>query len=68
MKIGDIVRVGLGSVYYLAVLTEINEDEEMCVVKDLSQVEDNIQPLRCIREVTAEEMADELRSIYGYYN
>ena len=67
MKIGDIVRVGLGNTYYVGVLTEINDEEEMCVVKDLSQVEDNIQPLRCVREVTAEEMADELRHIYGYY-
>ena len=65
MKKGDIVRVGFGN-HCLAVIMEINEDEEMCVVKD-SQIEDKL-PLRYVREATAEDMADELRSIYGYYN
>ncbi len=68
MKKGDIVKVDFGNHYHLAVITEIDEDEEMCVVKDLSQIEDNIQPLRCVREATADDIADELRSIYGYYN
>ena len=68
MNVGDIVKVGLGDHYYLAVITEINEDEEMVCVKDLSQVEDNIQPMRCVRKATAEDIADELRRIYGYYD
>ena len=67
MKVGTIIRVGLGEHYYMAVVTEINELEEMCRVQDLSQIEDNIQPMRCVREATPEEMADELRSIYGFY-
>ena len=68
MNVGDIVKVGTGNHYYLAVITEINEDEEMVCVKDLSQIEDNIQPMRCVRKATAEDMANELRRIYGYYD
>ena len=68
MKVGDIVKVGLGDNYYLAVITEMDENEEMVRVKDLSQIEDNIQPMRCVRKATAEDMAGELRSIYGYYD
>ena len=68
MGIGDIVRVGLGDHYYLAVVTEINQEEEMVRVKDLSQVEDNIQPMWCVRKANIAEMVDELRSIYGFYN
>lgn len=68
MKVGDIVKVGLGDNYYLAVITEIDEDEEMVRVKDLSQIEDNIQPMRCVRKATVDDMVDELRSIYGYFD
>ena len=68
MGIGDIVRVGLGDHYYLAVVTDINQEEEMVRVKDLSQVEDNIQPMWCVRKANIAEMMDELRSIYGFYN
>lgn len=68
MKVGDIVRVGTGDHYYIAVVTEINEDEEMICVKDLSQIEDNIQPMRCVRAATVDEMQNELRTIYGFYN
>lgn len=65
-KIGDIVRVGLTDHYYMAVVTDINEEEEMVMVKDLSQIEDNIQPMYCVRKATIEEIIEELRSIYGY--
>ena len=68
MKVGDIVKVGFGNDYYLAVITEIDENEEMVRVKDLSQIEDNIQPMRCVRKAGAEYMIQELRRIYGYYN
>lgn len=68
MNIGDIVVVGTGEYYYMAVITEVNEEEEMVVVQDLSQIKDNIQPMRCIRKATAEEMMEELRNIYGLYN
>ena len=64
IKVGDIV---IDNYYYLAVVTEVNEDEEMACVKDLSQIEDNIQPFRCLRKATPDECLDELRSIYGYY-
>ena len=64
---GDIVRVGLGD-YYMAVVTDINEDEEMVTVKDITQIEDNIQPMRCITKATLEECAEELRSLYGFYS
>lgn len=67
MNSGDIVVVGTGEYYYMAVITEINEEEEMVVVQDLSQIKDNIQPMRC-RKATAEEMMEELRNIYGFYN
>lgn len=70
IKVGDIVLVGYStdaSSYYMAVVTDINEDEEMACVKDLSQIEDNIQPLRCLTKATLSECVDELRSIYGYY-
>ena len=68
MKVGDIVKVGLGDHYYLAVITEMDENEEMVRVKDLSQIEDNIQPMRCVRKATVDDIIQELRSIYGYYN
>lgn len=68
MKVGDIVRVGLGDNYCLAVITEMDENEEMVRVKDLSQIEDNIQPMRCVRKATVDDMVGELRSIYGYYD
>ena len=68
MKVGDIVKVGLGDHYYLAVITEMDENEEMVRVKDLSQIEDNIQPMRCVRKATVDDMIQELRSIYGYYD
>ena len=68
MKVGDIVRVGLGNHYDLAAITEMDENEEMIRVKDLSQIEDNIQPMRCVRKATADDMAAELRRIYGYYD
>lgn len=68
MIAGDIVKVGNGNHYYLAVLTEVDELEEMVRVKDLSQIEDNIQPIRCVRKATIDEITDELRTIYGYYN
>ena len=64
---GDIVRVGLGD-YYMAVVTDINEDEEMVTVKDITQIEDNIQPMRCITKATPFECAEELRSLYGFYS
>ena len=68
IKVGDIVRVGIRDhYYYLAVVTEVNEDEEMACVKDLTQIEDNIQPFRCLRKATLDECIDELRGIYGYY-
>jgi hypothetical protein len=68
MKAGDIVKVGLGDNYYLSVITEIDENEEMVRVKYLSQIEDNIQPMRCVRKATVDDMVGELRSIYGYYD
>ena len=68
MITGDIGKVGNGDHYYLAVLTEVDELEEMVRVKDLSQIEDNIQPMRCVRKATMDEITDELRTIYGYYN
>lgn len=68
MRVGDIVKVGLGDHYYLAVITEMDENEEMVKVKDLSQIEDNIQPMRCVRKATVDDMIQELRSIYGYYD
>ena len=68
MKVGDIVKVGLGDHYYLAGITEMDENEEMVRVKDLSQIEDNIQPMRCVRKASADDMVDELRRIYGYYD
>lgn len=68
MKVGDIVRVGSpnGGRYYLAVVTETNELEEMVRVQDLSQIGDNIQPMSCVSEATVYDMVNELRSIYGY--
>lgn len=68
IKKGDIVKVGTINSYYLAVVTEINKEEEMVCVKDISQIEDNIQPLRCIEKATIGECIDELRALYGYYN
>ena len=68
MRVGDIVKIGTEDHYYLAVIVEINEDEEMVRVKDLSQIEDNIQPMRCVRKATVDDMIQELRSIYGYYD
>lgn len=68
MKKGDIVKVGFGKDYYLAVITEMDENEEMVRVKDLSQIEDNIQPMRCVRKASADDMTEELRRIYGYYD
>lgn len=69
MSVGDIVKVGTRDHYYLAVITEINEDEEMVRVKDITQIEDNIQPMRCIKKATADDMAKELKRIYcGYYD
>ena len=67
MKIGDIVKVVNKDAYYLAVIMEINEPEEMVRVKDYSMLEDNIQPTRCIEPATGEEVIDELRMIYGFY-
>lgn len=70
IKVGDIVLVGYNtdaSSYYMGVVTDLNEEEEMACIKDLSQVEDNIQPLRCLTKATLGECVDELRSIYGYY-
>ena len=70
INVGDIVLVGYntGNSYYMAVVTGINEDEEMVTVKDITQIEDNIQPMRCITKATLEECADELRSLYGFYS
>ena len=68
MSVGDIVKVGTGDHYYLAVIAEINEDEEMVRVKDITQIEDNIQPMRCVRKATVDDMVNELRSIYGYFD
>ena len=68
MNVGDIVRVGTGDHYYLAVIAEVNEDEEMVRVKDITQIEDNIQPLRCITKATTEDLIEELRTLYGYYD
>ena len=65
IKVGDIVKVGKK---YLAVVTEVDELEEMVRIQDISQIEDNIHPLRCITKATLEDCVDELRSIYGYYN
>ena len=69
IKVGDIVLVGYNTdnSYYMAVVTDMNEDEEMVTVKDISRTEDNIQPMRCITKATLEECADELRSLYGFY-
>ena len=67
MKIGDIVRVGNGDNYYIAVVTEINEEEEMVCVKDITQIEDNIQPMRCVEIATVDEIINELRSLYGFF-
>lgn len=64
IKVGDIVKVGKK---YLAVVTEVDELEEMVRIQDISQIEDNIQPLRCITKATLSECVEELRSIYGYY-
>lgn len=68
IKVGDIVRVGNKTCHYIAVITELNELEEMAVIKDLSQIEGNIQPLRCLEKATLLDCVDELRSIYGFYN
>lgn len=68
MNVGDIVKVGTGDHYYLAVVTEINEDEEMVRVKDFTQIEDNIQPMRCVKKATVDDMVNELRMIYGYFD
>ena len=69
IKVGDIVKVGYPDAdsYYMAVVTDMDEDEEMVTVKDISRTEDNIQPMRCITKATPEECADELRSLYGFY-
>ncbi len=68
MKVGDIVKVGYKDNYYMAVVTEINEDEEMVCVKDITQIEDNIQPMKCVTPASEQEVVDELRSLYGFYN
>lgn len=68
MGIGDIVRVGVGDKYHLAVVVDVNRDEEMVSVQDLSQIKDNIQPMRCVRKATVGEMTEELRRIYGLYD
>ena len=67
MKAGDIVKVGNGNAYYIAVVMEVNEEEEMVRVQDFSQIDDNIQPMRCVHKATIEDMVNELRLIYGYY-
>ena len=68
MKVGDIVVVGVNKyTSYMGVISEINELEEMARIKDISGIEDNIQPFRCLRKATPEECEDELRSLYGYY-
>lgn len=65
MKRGSIVKVGAGDIYFMAVITEISENKAK--LKDLTGGEITCL-LDYVEEATAEDMADELRAIYGFYN
>ena len=68
MKVGDIVRVNECNSYYMAVITDINEKDGIICVKDITKIEYNFQPIKCIEIATEFEIADELRSLYGFYD
>ena len=67
IKVGDIVEVDFGDRAYMAVVMEIDNDEEMVCVQGLNN-EQEIHPLRIVHKVKPEQIVDVLRCIYGYFN
>lgn len=65
MKVGDIVKWYGNDHYYICVVMEINNDTVF--VQDESQEQYEV-PISEVKLATVEEMAEELRLIYGFYH